>query len=166
MIIFVMRHGEAEPYKQDDQSRHLTKFGITQSEHASKWIAKQLNQQLGLKKIDLTFVSPYLRTLETMEAVKQFVTLKEIILTQLVTPAGDANAVQDLIDGSVVSSGKQDQYIQSLLIISHMPLVSLLSDVVCQGFNASIFDTADVLMVDYDTDKSKGRQLAYYQSLA
>ena len=44
MIIFVMRHGEAEPYKQDDQSRHLTRFGVTQSEHAAKWMVKQLKE--------------------------------------------------------------------------------------------------------------------------
>jgi phosphohistidine phosphatase len=46
-----------------------------------------------------------------------------------------------------------------------MPLVSLLSDVVCHGFNARIFDTADVLMINYDFERSSGSQLGFYQSL-
>jgi phosphohistidine phosphatase len=161
MIIFVMRHGEAEPYKQDDQSRHLTKFGITQSEHAAKWMAKQLQNQTALRQVDLTFVSPYVRTLETLGAVEPFLSIQKHIKTSEVTPIGNANMVQDLIDGELLN----DSTIQCLLVISHMPLVSLLSDVVCSGFNARIFDTADVLMIDYDATRSKGSQLAFYQSL-
>jgi len=157
-----MRHGEAEPYKQDDQSRHLTKFGVTQSEHAAKWIAKQLNKHTQLKQIDLTLVSPYVRTIETLDAVQQFISIKNTLQTSAVTPDGDAKQVQDLIDGELL----QDNTIDCLLVISHMPLVSLLSDVVCHGFNARIFDTADVLMINYDRQRSSGTQLGFYQSLS
>ena len=161
MIIFVMRHGEAEPYKKDDQSRHLTKFGITQSEHAAKWMAKQLSQHTDECKVDLTLVSPYLRTLETLEAVERFLPIRESVKTAEITPVGNANAVQDLIDGELL----QNKELGCLLVISHMPLVSLLSDVICSGFNARIFDTADVLMIDYNAERSNGAQLSFYQSL-
>ena len=156
-----MRHGEAEPYKQDDQSRHLTKFGVTQSEHAAKWMAKQLKSQTTLSQVDLTLVSPYIRTLETLGAVQSFLSIKKLLQTSEVTPVGNPNAVQDLIDGEFLN----DKNIQCLLVISHMPLVSLLSDVICSGFNARIFDTADVLMINYDENRSKGSQLGFYQSL-
>ncbi|MFT5712318.1 MAG: phosphohistidine phosphatase [Glaciecola sp.] len=161
MIIFVMRHGEAEPYKRDDQSRHLTRFGLTQSEHASKWMSKQLNEDTELKQIDLTLVSPYVRTIETLEAVEQFMPIRNKVQTSAVTPDGNAKQAHDLIDGELL----QDNDINSLLIISHMPLVSLLSDAICHGFNARVFGTADVLMINYDLERSSGRQLAFYQSL-
>jgi phosphohistidine phosphatase len=161
MIIFVMRHGEAEPYKRDDQSRHLTRFGLTQSEHASKWMSKQLNEDTELKQIDLTLVSPYVRTIETLEAVEQFMPIRNKVQTSAVTPDGNAKQARDLIDGELL----QDNDINSLLIISHMPLVSLLSDAICHGFNARVFGTADVLMINYDLERSSGRQLAFYQSL-
>jgi phosphohistidine phosphatase len=161
MIIFVMRHGEAEPYKRDDQSRHLTRFGLTQSEHASKWMSKQLNEDTELKQIDLTLVSPYVRTIETLEAVEQFMPIRNKVQTSALIPDGNAMQAHDLIDGELL----QDSDINSLLIISHMPLVSLLSDAICHGFNARVFGTADVLMINYDLERSSGRQLAFYQSL-
>lgn len=161
MIIFVMRHGEAEPYKQDDQSRHLTRFGVTQSEHAAKWMVKQLKENANLSQVDLTLVSPYVRTIETLTAVEAFLAIERTVKTDKVTPVGNAKQVQNLIDFELL----QDNTIQCLLIISHMPLVSLLSDVVCHGFNARIFDTADVLMIDYDPVLSMGSQLGFYQSL-
>lgn len=161
MIIFVMRHGEAEPYKKDDQSRHLTRFGVTQSEHAAKWMVKQLKENAKLSQVDLTLVSPYVRTIETLAAVEAFLPIESITKTDKVTPVGNAKQVQNLIDFELL----QDNTIQCLLIISHMPLVSLLSDVVCHGFNARIFDTADVLMIDYDPVLSMGSQLGFYQSL-
>jgi phosphohistidine phosphatase len=161
MIIFVMRHGEAEPYKKDDQSRHLTKFGATQSEHAAKWMAKLLSKHTASNKVDLTIVSPYVRTLETLGAVEKFLPLQRIVKTTMVTPVGNPNSVQDLIDGELLA----DDSIHCLLVISHMPLVSLLSDVICSGFNARIFDTSDVLMINYDAKRSKGGQVDFYQSL-
>ena len=161
MIIFVMRHGEAEPYKRDDQSRHLTRFGLTQSEHASKWMSKQLNEDTELKQSDLTLVSPHVRTIETLEAVEQFRQSRNKVQTSAVSPDGNAKQAHDLIDGELL----QDNDINSLLIISHMPLVSLLSDAICHGFNARVFGTADVLMINYDLERSSGRQLAFYQSL-
>jgi phosphohistidine phosphatase len=161
MIIFVMRHGEAESYKRDDQSRHLTRFGVTQSEHAAKWMAKQLSEHTQLKQVDLTLASPYVRTVETLGAVQQFIPIKNTVQTSAVTPDGNAKQVHDLIDGELL----QDNNINCLLVISHMPLVSLLSDAVCHGFNARVFDTADVLMINYDLKRSLGRQLAFYQSL-
>jgi phosphohistidine phosphatase len=160
MIIFVMRHGEAESYKEDDLSRHLTRFGVTQSEHAAKWMAKQLNEHTQLKQVDLTLVSPYTRTIETLVTVEQFLRINNTVQTSAITPDGNPKQAHDLIDGELL----QDSNINCLLVISHMPLVSLLSDAVCSGFNARVFDTADVLMINYDLERSLGRQLAFYQS--
>lgn len=161
MNIFVMRHGEAESYKQDDESRHLTKFGIKQSEHAAKWIRSQLKKHLSASSINLTYVSPYVRTIETLEAIERFLVLDKTVSSPLVTPLGQASEVQDLIDGELLANDD----IQTLLVISHMPLVSLLSDALCPGFNGRVFDTAEVVLFDYDVKESRARQLAFYQSL-
>lgn len=161
MIIFVMRHGEAEPYKRDDQSRHLTRFGVTQSEHAAKWMAKQLNEHTQSKQVDLALVSPYVRTIETLGTVEQSVAIKKTVQTSAITPDGDAKQAHYLIDGELL----QDSSIECLLVVTHMPLVSLLSDAVCHGFNARVFDTADVLMVNYNPQRSSGTQVRFYQRL-
>jgi len=114
-----------------------------------------------LGQVDLTLVSPYVRTIETLAAVESFLSIKITEKTTAVTPVGNAKHVQNLIDDKLL----QNDSIQCLLVISHMPLVSLLSDVVCHGFNARIFDTADVLMINYDPVLSTGTQLGFYQSL-
>ena len=162
MIIFVMRHGEAEPFKLDDQSRHLTRFGVKQSENASKWMAKQLNTHTELKQVDLTLVSPYVRAIETLGAVEQFISINNAVQTPSVTPDGNPKHAHDLIDGELLQANN----INCLLVISHMPLVSLLSDAICHGFNARVFGTADVLMINYDVERSSGRQLAFHQSVS
>ena len=161
MIIFVMRHGEAEPYKQDDTSRHLTGFGVTQVEHAAKWMKAALNGVSLAPHFDLALVSPYVRTQETIASVLEFVSASKVIETAAITPMQSPESVQDLIDGYLMA----DSQLNSMLIVSHMPLVSLLSDLLSHGFNARIFDTADVLMIDYDVQNSHGKQVKFYQSL-
>jgi phosphohistidine phosphatase len=161
MIIFVMRHGEAEPYKQDDTSRRLTGFGVTQVEHAAKWMKAALNDLSLEPCLDLALVSPYVRTQETIASVLEFMSASKVVETAAITPMQSPESVQDLIDGYLLA----DTQLKSLLLVSHMPLVSLLSDLLSHGFNAKIFDTADVLMIDYDVHSSCGKQIKFYQSL-
>jgi phosphohistidine phosphatase len=51
------------------------------------------------------------------------------------------------------------------MLVSHMPLVSLLADKVCKGFNGKIFDTADILVIDYDSQTHSGQQMAFFQNI-
>jgi phosphohistidine phosphatase len=161
MIIFVMRHGEAEPYKEDDKSRHLTSFGKTQAEHAAKWMHQNVVSTLESGHVDLALVSPYVRTQETCESALQFLDIDQVVTSPLITPIQSPLDAHDWIDGHLMANPD----IGSLLIISHMPMVSLLSDSLCHGFNARIFDTSDVLVIDYDLSKGKGKQRAFYQSI-
>jgi phosphohistidine phosphatase len=162
MYIFIMRHGEAEPYRESDKSRQLTSFGATQAEHAAKWVFKQLKELSADNEIlDTAFVSPYIRTQQTLEALKKSVSIADVQTQTMITPMGDAEDVQDYID----AYSQLQPSMQFMAIISHMPLVSLLADRLCVGFNARIFDTADTLLIDYDPLESKGKQVAFYQSL-
>lgn len=161
MIIFVMRHGEAEPFKQDDTSRRLTGFGVTQVEHAAKWMKAALNDMSLKPDLDLVLVSPYVRTQETIASVLEYLPASKVVKTAAITPMQNPASVQDLIDGYLLSEPE----LQTMLVVSHMPLVSLLSDLLSHGFNARIFDTADVLMINYDAQNSRGKQVKFYQSL-
>lgn len=162
MIIFIMRHGEAEPFIDSDENRELTKFGITQVEHAAKWINSQLKElSAGKQILDNAFVSPYIRTQQTFDHIKSQVTVIDRQTHDMITPMGDVFEVQDYLDAYLQLMPS----LQTMLIVSHMPLVSLLSDKLCDGFNARIFDTADVLMIDYDPIESTGKYASFYQSI-
>jgi len=179
-----MRHGEAEPYKQDDKSRELTPFGVTQVEHATKWIVNQLKgvsaakilnhsetadnqpvlQQLSKNAavlVDSALVSPYIRTQQTLMTINRFLSVANIDTSEMVTPMGNVDDLQDYINAYM----QLQPSVESMLIVSHMPFVSLLSDKMCSGFNARIFDTADVLAIEYEPIEERGKQLAFYQSL-
>jgi phosphohistidine phosphatase len=139
----------------------LTGFGVTQVEHAAKWMKTALHDVSQQQDLDLVLVSPYVRTQETIASVLEFLPATKVVKTDAITPMQNPESVQDLIDGYLLS----EPDLQTMLIVSHMPLVSLLSDLLSHGFNARIFDTADVLMIDYDVKYSRGKQVKFYQSL-
>jgi phosphohistidine phosphatase len=161
MLLIIMRHGEAAPYQANDKERELTRFGVSQSELAGKRLAEFLSSQGLLNAIDHVLISPYTRTQQTFGALAEHVQFKTQTKLDAITPMGDANEVHDLIDGFANELEPPKQ----LMLVSHMPLVSLLSDKVCLGFNGKIFDTADMLIIDYNPDTHRGTQLAFYQSM-
>jgi phosphohistidine phosphatase len=169
MILLIMRHGQAVDYREPDHLRALTDFGTQQSEQVGLWLNENLpsfydgnNQSANGNQetsIDVAIVSPYLRAQQTYRAVARGINVKQQVTFDAITPMGNAAQGADLIHGyaSDINAPK------SLLVVTHMPLVSLLSDKICVGFNAKIFDTADTLIVDYDINAGIGEQLAFYQ---
>jgi len=156
-----MRHGEAAPYQANDRERELTRFGVSQSEVAGKRLSEFLSKQYLLSSIDHVLVSPYRRTQQTFSALTEHIKFQAQTNLDEITPMGDASEVHDLIDGFANELEPPKQ----LMLVSHMPLVSLLSDKVCLGFNGKFFDTADMLIIDYNPDTHRGTQLALYQSM-
>jgi phosphohistidine phosphatase len=156
-----MRHGEAAPYQANDKDRELTRFGISQSQLAGKRLAAFLSSRGLLSSIDRVLVSPYKRTQQTFNALSEYIQFHTQTSVEAITPMGNADQVHDIIDGFASESNPPEQ----LMLVSHMPLVSLLADKVCLGFNGKIFDTADTLIIDYDPDTHRGTQLALYQSI-
>lgn len=161
MILFIMRHGQAVDYREPDHLRSLTDFGTKQCEQVGRWLRASLPRFCPRcdDGIDIAIVSPYLRTQQTCKAVAKGVNIKQQITFDAITPMGNAAQSADLIHGYAAD----DSPPKSLLVVTHMPLVSLLSDKICAGFNAKIFDTADTLVVDYDVNACIGEQLAFYQ---
>lgn len=164
MILIIMRHGEAVEYKEPDHTRILTEFGTKQGEKVGKWLQENLreltvNTNCQVAKIDLAVVSPYIRTQQTYRAVSKHVQVERLVTIDAVTPLGNAHQSADLVHGYASDSNAP----KCMLVVTHMPLVSLLSDRVCAGFNAAYFDTADTLVIDYCSDSGIGKQLALYQ---
>ena len=161
-----MRHGEAVQDSEPDHARALTNFGKAQCEHVGKWLDENLSNfehqsATSSAKISLALVSPYLRAQQTCRAVNKSIHIAQQITIDAVTPLASANQAADLIHGYASDSHAP----KSMLVVTHMPLVSLLADKVCSGFNAQYFDTADTLIIDYDEHTGVGSQLAFYQGI-
>jgi phosphohistidine phosphatase len=149
-----MRHGEAQNFvaqgSRDDSQRALTAEGKIEAKMMANWLQKmQINPMQ-------VFVSPYIRAQQTC-AIATSMMQTAITTLDFITPSGDAKQVHDFIDGwcseQVAVSTNQEP---SLLIISHMPLVSYLVAQLTQSGNTPIFSTAGIAHIDYDIERMQG----------
>ncbi|WP_448563919.1 phosphohistidine phosphatase SixA [Thalassotalea ganghwensis] len=150
MQIFIMRHGQASPSGETDSQRPLTPYGIEETEKMARWLSRLDS------KIDTVWVSPYLRAQQTAQYVKRQLTDVETTDTlPIITPSGNAKQVHDFIDGALANHS-----MNTLLIVSHMPLVSyLVAELTAEG-NAAIFQTASIAQIDYDVDNMRGNLIS------
>ncbi len=164
MQLYIMRHGEAQNFveqgSRDDSQRALTAQGEFEAKMMATWL-----QKMKISPIQV-FVSPYVRAQQT-SALATALMPTAITTLDFITPSGDAKQVHDFIDGwcseqlqalTPQASGEQasTKLDQSLLIISHMPLVSYLVAELTQSDNAPIFATAGIAHIDYDIEKMQG----------
>ena len=159
MQVFIMRHGEAQNFveqgSRDDSQRALTTQGKLEAQMMANWMQKmQINPMQ-------VFVSPYIRAQQTSAIVTA--TIETAITTlDFITPCGDAKQVHDFIDGwcsdnsTALTSTILTKQEPSLLIVSHMPLVSYLVAELTQSANAPIFATAGIAHIDYDIKRMQG----------
>jgi len=155
MQLFIMRHGEAQNYieqgSRDDSQRALTHQGEQEAQVMANWL-----QKMHVPPTQV-FVSPYIRAQQTCAIVTSLIKPTTTTL-DFITPSGDAKQVHDFIDG-FCSSNYEHASQQSMLIVSHMPLVSYLVAQLTQSENAPIFATAGIAHIDYDTVKMQGQLL-------
>jgi len=159
-----MRHGEAVEYKEPDHTRVLTEFGKRQCEGVGKWLQENLlaltsGSTCSVSNVDLALVSPYIRAQQSFRAVAKHIDVAREVTIDTVTPYGNAAQSADLIHAYACDENAP----KCMLIVTHMPLVSLLADRICPEFNAKYFDTADALMIDYSSETGIGEQLVLYQ---
>ena len=112
MKLWIMRHGEAEPLKGDnDRQRGLTSRGQHQAQASAEWLRAQ--GVAGLSVI----VSPYQRAQETAAIVADVIPAARIESLALLEPSGDPRKVT-----AWLASREETE----LLLVSHMPLVGQL----------------------------------------
>ncbi|TYK64940.1 phosphohistidine phosphatase SixA [Colwellia echini] len=157
MQLYIMRHGEAKQFSLEnncqDSDLALTEHGKSEAKAMAKWFAKR---NIKPKHV---FVSPYVRAQQTCDLVTAH--MKTAITTlDFITPLDDAQPIHDFIDGwlneQIASDAKSMLAEDSLVIISHMPLVSFLVAELTDSNNAPIFATAGVAHIDYDIEKMQG----------
>jgi phosphohistidine phosphatase len=144
MLLYIMRHGEAQNHAISDELRELTINGLSEV----RSIAKQLSHE----KFDLVIVSPYVRAQQTAKMmIKMNDGNAEVLSSDLITPLGSANDVHHFLDGLFA----EKQY-EKVLIVSHMPLVSYLIAELSTDNQMPIFQTAAALKIEYSIEKMKG----------
>lgn len=111
MLLYLLRHAEAEPYQANDFSRRLTEKGISQSQRVGEFLA-------GLElKPELILTSPVLRAKETAEIVA-----KKMGSSVTLSPWLACGMSPETALGELSAYHKLD----SVMIVGHEPDISAL----------------------------------------
>lgn len=113
MQIFILRHGEADPYTQPDCQRHLTGRGILETEAILE------RQKTHLQNITQLWASPYVRAQETAKLAQKLLPNLTIQTTDLLVPEANPKRLATAIDAA---------QLDSVLLVSHQPLVGVFLD--------------------------------------
>lgn len=151
MKIFIMRHGEAGHIAFSDAERELTERGIRQSQAVARAVIAQ-----GYEQMDQVLVSPYIRAQQTWDAIKHDlkVTDDAVEVYDEITPYGDAEDAYQY-----VCALAQSKKLDSLLLISHLPLVGYLTAEFAKGMTPPMFPTSGLVCLEFDLESEKGEFL-------
>lgn len=146
MQLILMRHGEAEPNFSNDPQRNLTTRGYIECQKSGIWLKQNVG---GIQK---ALVSPYVRAKQSFEMVKSMVSISDVEESSDIIPSGEPKLVHDYVHVVCEQSN-----LSSLLIVSHMPMVSYLVDSFCGELRSHLFSTASIVMLDYDIEQDKAQ---------
>ncbi|WP_070963543.1 phosphohistidine phosphatase SixA [Vibrio sonorensis] len=149
MKIFIMRHGEAETYASSDSERALTKRG----EEASLKVAQACSEQ-GFAQFDKVLVSPYLRAQQTWQMISNTFKTSKMETSDDITPYGDSSQVYDYVSALIEVENPE-----TILLVSHLPLVGYLTAEFVADMVAPMFPTSGLVCIDYDPVKKQGELL-------
>ena len=126
MKLYILRHGEAGFSSGSDQDRVLTAKGIAEIQ----FLGAYLKQQYFNPRV--TLVSPYERTQQTFRHLNNHASLDQTsLIAEQLTPDSSTKQVIALL--------KEHQLHESILLISHQPLVScLISSLVTASKNQAV----------------------------
>ena len=136
MKVYIMRHGKAEYSASSDSVRKLT------AEGKAECFAVAQHFHDNSISFDLALVSPYLRAQESFAVVADIIAVNQIEAEQQLVPGGNPAHVADYLRALALSTD-----VQSVLIVSHLPLVGYLVHELCSAIPAPMFSTADVACV-------------------
>ncbi len=138
MRLFLMRHGEAGYDAHSDRERVLTEIGRYQTELMSNWLTQKITE------FDLVVVSPYLRAQQTWQEVsKHFPEPKKWLVLDELTPSADPQTAVELITAYAEQYGSE-----SVLIISHMPLLGYMVSELVAGVEPPLFATSAIILIE------------------
>ncbi|SDH71086.1 phosphohistidine phosphatase, SixA [Vibrio xiamenensis] len=146
MKIFIMRHGEAEHFALSDAQRALTERG--QSDSIA--VARACNEQ-GTKSFDRVFVSSYLRAQQTWQAIAPYFDAKQVDTSDDITPYGDSEQVYEFL-----KAVSEIDDIDSILVVSHLPLVGYLTAEFVADLAPPMFPTSGLTYIEFDAIGEQG----------
>ncbi|MBO2899511.1 phosphohistidine phosphatase SixA [Aeromonas dhakensis] len=142
MKIYIMRHGQAGMNAKTDEQRPLTEQGIEESIHMARWLAPQLGG-----KLDRVIHSNYLRAKQTWQSIcSELPKAGAVEESGDITPYGDPAFVASYL---TALAAKHD----SILIVSHLPLVGYLVQSLCPAAGAPMFATSGLACIEWQDDK-------------
>ncbi len=150
MKIFIMRHGEAQHHAASDAERALTDRGRDESVS----VARAGVTQKSLSHIDKVLVSPYLRAQQTWQEISQYFSADSIETCEDITPYGQSDMVFEYVSARV-----EAEELQSVLLVSHLPLVGYLVAEFVPDMVAPMFPTSGLVCIEYDPETRKGEVL-------
>ena len=139
MQIYIMRHGQAEMMASCDAERNLTSLGREESERMAKHL---LNEHVSFQAV---LVSPYIRAQQTWESVSPFFDgVTNIQTLPSLTPSGSVHkTVNELF--ALQAAG-----VETVLVVSHLPLVSYIVGELVPTAGAPAFSTSAIGHVELD----------------
>lgn len=146
MKIFIMRHGEAEHYASSDAERALTERG----QRSSAAVAKACKEQ-GFSQFDKVLVSPYLRAQQTWQTISEYYNAKSVETCDDITPYGQSDYVRDYATALI-----ETEQLESLLFVSHLPLVGYLTADFVTDMMPPMFPTSGLVCIEFDPETQTG----------
>lgn len=149
MKLMIMRHGEAEHYAASDAERALTQNGRA----TSLAVARACNEQ-GIIDIDKVLVSPYLRAQQTWQEISGCFKAQAVETSEDITPYGESEQLFEYLSARI-----ELENIESLLLVSHLPLVGYLTAEFVKDIAPPMFPTSGMICIDYDPISRSGEIL-------
>ena len=120
MELFLLRHGNAETQAARDSERPLSALGRAE--------LKSVFQNTGseLQAVQKVFVSPYLRAQQTFSAIAPYLNCDTKHDADTLVPGGNPYSVVDFVHAEAMEQG-----VESLLLISHQPLLGTVLNLFC-----------------------------------
>lgn len=148
MLVYVMRHGEAESLAGRDRERQLTPVGASECAQVGRWLTSIQ------PSIDYALVSPYVRAEQSLVALKSGWKFGHAVeeTHDYLTPSASADSA-----ASYLWDLANAEAVKSVLVVSHMPLVSFLVEALDSGRHAPIFCTSGVACLELDTNTQLGQ---------
>ena len=149
MLLFVLRHGKAEPYSKSDETRALTEQGREDVAAVCKERASELAQ------IKTIWASPFVRTRQTAKIVAETFD-REVEINDALT--GDT-PLKVLLE----ALGEVPEEKFPLLLVSHQPLVGSLVNGLCGTGNEHPLGTSSLACLKADVWATDCAELEWLQ---
>ncbi|WP_428771679.1 phosphohistidine phosphatase SixA [Vibrio sp.] len=149
MKIFIMRHGEAEPFADSDAERELTKRGRSQSIAVARACQEQ-----GCGHFSKVLVSPYTRAQQTWQVLAGCMSADSVVECDDITPYGHSEQVFEFVSALI-----EVEKLDSVLLVSHLPLVGYLTAEFVPETVPPMFPTSGLMCIEYDPVTRRGEHL-------